>query len=112
MAIGSNRKYTKEQRRKAKYIQDSYEEKDTSAKKAQQHVKPKLNKQPADAPSNSGRTEAEWHSPEWQHKAAWKEPAKSAVKTMHKQTESTEPEQGSIDEIRKKVRKKHALTIG
>ena len=102
MAICSNKKYTKEQRKKAKYIQDSYEEKDTSAKKVQHQLKSKLNKQPADASSNSGRTEAEWHSPEWQHKTAWKEPTKSAVKTKYNQAESTEPGQGSIEEIRKK----------
>ncbi len=103
MAVGGKEKYTKEQRRKARYIRDSYEEKGLPSKKAEHIAWATVNKQ-------SGGGEAEGAgstTPEWEKAAARKDSAKNAVKTKQAMAEPQALEHQPIDALRKKARKKH-----
>ncbi|MDF3127161.1 hypothetical protein [Rheinheimera sp. 1928-s] len=103
MAIGSENKYTKEQRRKAKYIEDSDEEAAVSHKKTEHIARTGKNKQSgADDLTNEGTATSEW-----QKKTVRKDSAKNAVKNTHALAEPTALEQQPIDVLRKKARKKH-----
>ncbi|WP_233080592.1 hypothetical protein [Rheinheimera soli] len=103
MAIGSENKYTKEQRRKAKYIEDSDEEAAVSHKKTEHIARTTKNKQSgADDLTNEGTATSEW-----QKKTVRKDSAKNTVKNKHALAESTALEQQPIDALRKKARKKH-----
>lgn len=103
MAIGSKNKYTKEQRRKAKYIKDSGEEDAVSHKKTEHVTRTTKNKQfGADEITNVGDATSEWAQ-----KAVRKDAAKHAVKNKHALTEPTALELQPIEALRKKARKKH-----
>jgi hypothetical protein len=103
MAVGGKEKYTKEQRRKAKYIQDSYEEKGVSLKKAAHLTWATLNK-----PSDGGEPDdAGASTPEWEKAVARRDSTRNAVKAKQAQAEPNALEHQPIDALRKKARKKH-----
>lgn len=103
MAIGSENKYTKELRRKTKYIEDSAEEGIVSHKKNEHTGRTTKHKQSAtDEGTNVGDATSEWTK-----KKVRKDSAKHAVNTKHALVDPTALELQPIEALRKKARKKH-----
>jgi hypothetical protein len=105
MAAGSKEKYTKDQRKKATYLEENEEEKAVPYKKTQPVARPTVKKgSGADELAASGTTAAkrEKHTKR-------KNSAKNADKTQHSQAEPGRLEQEPIDALRKKARKKHII---
>jgi hypothetical protein len=103
MTAGTKQKYTRGQKRKAKHILESYEEKGVPHDKAEEIAWATVNKQSGGGElGGSGST-----TPESEKKAARKDSAKNAAKTKEAQTDSNALEQQSIDTLRKKAREKH-----
>lgn len=103
MTIGSKAKYTEKQKRKAEHIEDSYEDKGFSHKKAEQIAWATVNKQSGGGEkSGSGK-----NTPEWKKESARKDSAHNAAETRHEKHEPDALENQSIDKLRKKAREKH-----
>ncbi|MDR7119640.1 hypothetical protein [Rheinheimera soli] len=103
MAAGSKEKYTKDQRKKATYLEENEEEKAVPYKKNQPVARPTIKKgSGADELAASGTRAAkrEKHTKR-------KNSAKNADKTQLSQAEPGRLEQEPIDTLRKKARKKH-----
>lgn len=103
MAAGSKEKYTKDQRKKATYLEKNEGDNAVSHKKTQPMARPTMAKgSGADELAASGTTTArrEKHTKR-------KNSAKNADKTQHSQAEPGRLEQEPIDALRKKARKKN-----
>jgi hypothetical protein len=103
MAVGGKEKYTKEQRRKSKFIQDSYEEKGVSPTKAEHIAWATVN-------IHSGGSELDGSGaaiPEWEKAIARRDSTRNAVKAKQAQAEPDALEHQPLDVLRKRARKKH-----
>jgi hypothetical protein len=103
MVIGSKAKYTAKQKRQAEHIEDSYEEKGFSHKKAEQIAWATVNKQSGGGErSGSGAT-----TPEWKKEAARKDSSRNAVATKQEQAEPYALEDQPLKTLKEKARNKH-----
>ena len=103
MAVGGKDKYIKDQRRKAKYIQDSYEEKGVSQKKAEHLTSAMLYKHSGDSDLDGSGVAI----PEWEKAIARRDSNRNAVKAKQAQAEPNALEHQPMDALRKKARKKY-----
>jgi len=102
MTVDTKKKYTKQQKRQAKHIMESYQEKGVSPDKAEEIAWSTVNKQSGGGElAGSGTT-----TPESEKKAARKDSAKNAAKTKEAQAAPNALERQSIDTLRKKARER------
>lgn len=103
MAIGSKEKYTEKQKRKAKHIEDSYEEKGFSPKKAEEIAWATVNKQSGGGElAGSGTTTSAKEK-----EAARKDSAKNAAETRQAKAEPNALETQTVAQLRTKARKEN-----
>jgi len=103
MAVGGKEKFTKDQRRKAKYLQERFDEKGVSHKKTAHIGWATAHTQAGGGELDGAGTSA----PEWEKAAARRDSTKNAVKTKQAQAEPHALEHQPIDVLRKKARRKH-----
>ncbi|WP_189417374.1 Rho termination factor N-terminal domain-containing protein [Cellvibrio zantedeschiae] len=103
MPQGSKAKYTEAQKKKAEHIEQSYEQKGVSEKRAESIAWATVNKQSGGGEkSGSGKTK-----PESQKAAARKDSAQKAASTKHKKLESGSLESNTKQELLAKARSKN-----
>lgn len=101
MSMDSKKKYTKEQKRKAKYIQENDQENAVAEKKAQQIARAKMNKQSGD----DALFGSEASTLQSEKQAERNELAKNAAHAKQAHTELDALEQKSSVALRKKAKK-------
>lgn len=103
MTTGSKEKYTAKQKRKAKHIEESYEEKGFSPEKAEEIAWATVNKQ-----SGGGELKGSGTTMSAQEKkAARKDSAKNAVATKLAKAEPNALETQTVVQLRTKARQKN-----
>jgi hypothetical protein len=103
MVVGSKAKYTAKQKRQAEHIEDSYEEKGFSHKKAEQIAWATVNKQSGGGERSGSGTA----TPEWKKEAARKDSSRNAVATKQEQAEPYALEDQPLKTLKEKARNKH-----
>jgi hypothetical protein len=100
MVIGSKAKYTAQQKRKARHIEEAYEKKGISAEKAAEIAWATVNKQSGGGErSGSGK-----NTPLSQKKAARKDSAKNAIATKQEQASSNSLESHTKEYLMQRAR--------
>lgn len=103
MASDNKEKYTDKQKRKAEHIENSYEDKGVSHKKAEQIAWATVNKHSGGGEkSGSGRS-----TPSWKKDAARKDSAQRAAQTRHEKSDPFPLEDQPIEMLKAKARQMH-----
>lgn len=103
MAIGSKAKYTEQQKRKARHIEEGYEKKGVSPEKAAEIAWATVNKQSGGGErSGSGK-----HTSSAEKKAARKDSARNAVATKQEQASTNSLESHTKEYLLKRARALH-----